>query len=147
MSQQSRSTTTLTFLFTDIEGSTLLWEKHPEAMRVALAQHDAILREAVKTNNGHIVKMTGDGLHAVFRTALESIHTVLAVQLQLAGSLAGLAIKVRMGVHTGETEMRAGDYYGQAVNRAARIMSIAHGGQILLSSLTAELVREHLPVE
>src|SRR5215217_6503763 len=122
MNQQSRASTTLTFLFTDIEGSTLLWEKYPEAMRVTMAKHDAILRDMIETNNGHIVKMTGDGIHAAFGTALDAVHTTLAVQNQLAGLLSDLQIKVRMGVHTGEAEMRAGDYYGQAVNRAARIM-------------------------
>ena len=140
-------TTTLTFLFTDIEGSTQLWESHPEAMKTALAIHDAILREAIESNNGHIIKTTGDGVHAVFGTALEAIRASLAGQSQLRAPLAGLPIKVRMGLHTGEAELRAGDYYGQALNRAARIMSIGHGGQILLSSITAELAREHLPVE
>lgn len=140
-------TTTLTFLFTDIEGSTQLWEKHSEAMRVALPKHDAILHEAIAANNGQIIKTTGDGMHAVFVTALDAIHATLAAQNQLEAPLAGLEIKVRMGLHTCEAEMRAGDYYGQAVNRAARIMSIGHGGQILLSAITAELVREHLPAQ
>ena len=141
------STTTLTFLFTDIEGSTQLWEKHPEAMRVALAKHDAILREAIETNNGHVIKTTGDGVHAVFGAALDAIHAAVIAQSQFRAPLGDLQIKVRMGLHTGEAELRAGDYYGQALNRAARIMSVGHGGQILLSALTAELVREHLPAE
>ena len=112
-----------------------------------MAKHDAILREAIEANNGHVIKTTGDGVHAVFGTALDAIHATLVGQNQLRAPLADLQIQVRMGLHTGEAELRAGDYYGQALNRAARIMSIGHGGQILLSAITAELVREHLPAE
>ena len=143
----SLPTTTLTFLFTDIEGSTQLWEQHPEAMRIALAKHDTILREAIETSNGYVIKTTGDGVHAVFGTALDAISATLLAQNQLQAPLGDLQIKVRMGLHTGEAELRAGDYYGQALNRAARIMSIGHGGQVLLSAITAELVREHLPTK
>ena len=138
---------TVTFLFTDIEGSTELWEKHPEAMRDALAQHDSILREAIESSGGQVIKATGDGVHGVFEKAMDAIHATLAAQRSLREPLCNLSIKVRMGLHSGEAELRAGDYFGQALNRAARIMSVAHGGQILLSSLTAELAREHLPAE
>src|SRR3990170_3411819 len=137
-------TTTLTFLFTDIEGSTQLWEHHPEPMRVVMAKHDAILREAIEANNGHVIKTTGDGVHAVFGTALDAIRATLVAQNQLRAPLADLQIQVRMGLHTGEAELRAGDYYGQALNRAARIMSIGHGGQILISETTLQIAREHL---
>ena len=138
---------TVTFLFTDIEGSTQLWEKHPEEMKSALAKHDSILRKAIETNHGHVIKTTGDGFHAVFTTAIDGINATLTAQhnLQLLISTSSLELKVRMGLHTGEAELRGNDYYGQALNRAARMMSAGHGGQILLSSITAELAREHLP--
>ena len=135
---------TVTFLFTDIEGSTQLWEKQPEAMKSALARHDLILREAVEANHGYFIKKTGDGVHAVFSTALDAIHASVQAQCNLQAPLSDLEIKVRMGVHTGEAELRDGDYYGQSLNRAARIMSVGHGGQILLSAITAGLVREQL---
>jgi predicted ATPase/class 3 adenylate cyclase len=135
---------TVTFLFTDIEGSTQLWEKRPEEMKTALAKHEAILRAAIESNHGYVIKLTGDGLHAVFTTALDAIHATVHAQRDLQTHLSGLELKVRMGVHTGEAELRAGDYYGQSLNRAARIMSIGYGGQILLSAITAGLVQEQL---
>ena len=138
-------TGTVTFLFTDIEGSTQLWEKHPEAMQAVLAKHDAILREAIESNHGHIIKTTGDGVHAVFSTAIDAISSAVSAQHNLNSLISNLPIKVRVGLHTGEAELREGDYYGQALNRTTRIMSAGHGGQILLSSITAELAREHLP--
>ena len=138
---------TLTFLFTDIEGSARLWEKHPGAMKSALAQHDAILRAAVESHQGRVIKSTGDGVHACFNTALDAIHAALRAQQQLQVPLDDLKIPVRMSIHTGEAEMRAGDYYGQALNRAARLMSAAYGGQILVSNATAELARDRLPAD
>jgi predicted ATPase/class 3 adenylate cyclase len=136
---------TVTFLFTDIEGSTQLWEIQPEAMNDALAKHDSILRQTIESNNGHVIKTTGDGFHGVFETAIDAVHATLVAQRALQDPICGLQIKVRMGLHTGEAEIRAGDYHGQALNRAARIMSVGSGGQILLSAVTAELAREHLP--
>ena len=148
---QSFPTGTVTFLFTDIEGSTQLWEDHPQAMKSALAVHDSVLRDAIRENRGALIKMTGDGAHAAFETALDAVNAALYAQYSLHTSqfLEGLALTlpVRMGLHTGEAELRDGDYYGQSLNRAARIMSAAHGGQVLLSSITAELVREHLPAD
>lgn len=142
---------TVTFLFTDIEGSTQLWEKYPAEMHSALAQHDAILRHAIESHHGYVIKTTGDGFHAAFETALDAIQATIEAQRQLQvrsgssqSSGAQVEIKVRMGIHTGEAELRDGDYYGQSLNRSARIMSAGHGGQILLSSITAELTREHL---
>src|SRR5690242_13473854 len=128
---------TVTFLFTDIEGSTKLWEQQPQEMKSVLAQHDSILRAAIESNHGSIIKSTGDGVHAVFAKAFDSISATVQAQLDLS-SLSSL--KVRMGIHTGEAEFRDGDYYGQTLNRAARIMSTGHGGQILLSSITADLI-------
>jgi class 3 adenylate cyclase len=138
---------TVTFLFTDIEGSTQLWENHPEAMRDALAKHDSILREAIESNDGQVIKMTGDGIHSVFEKAIDAVNATLVAQRNLNIPICDLQIKVRMGLHSGEAEQRAGDYHGQVLNRAARIMSVGHGGQILLSAVTAELAREQLPAD
>ena len=140
---------TVTFLFTDIAGSTELWEQYPEVMKSALAHHDSILREAIESHQGKVVKTTGDGVHAVFATALDAVNASIVAQnkLQTSGVLntSEVSLHVRMGMHTGEAELRDGDYYGPPLNRAARIMGVAYGGQILLSSVTAALVSEHLP--
>jgi predicted ATPase/class 3 adenylate cyclase len=139
---------TVTFLFTDIEGSTQLWEQHPEAMQVALARHDALLREIIETQGGRIIKTTGDGLHAVFVRATEGVAATLACQqILVSEAWTGISrpLRVRMGLHTGEAEIRDGDYYGSTINRTARLMSLAVGGQTLLSSATAALVRGQLP--
>ena len=135
---------TVTFLFTDLEGSTRLWELHPEAMRPALALHDTILRKAVAEHDGHTVKTTGDGMHAVFATAHDAVDAAVAIQRALAAeSFDGVGeLRVRVGVHTCEAEERDGDYFGSEVNRAARLMSVAHGGQIVVSLATSALVRE-----
>ncbi len=138
----------VTFLFTDVEGSTQLWEQHPEAMRSALARHDALLRNIIETLGGRVIKTTGDGLHAVFTHPSQSVSAALSCQEALFHeSWSGLPgpIRVRMGLHTGEAELRDGDYYGSVVNRAAGLMSIAAGGQTLLSAATCELAREQLP--
>jgi predicted ATPase/class 3 adenylate cyclase len=141
------SSGTLTFLFTDLEGSTRLWEAHPEAMQGALARHDEILRAAVGANGGQIVKSTGDGVHAVFvgaEGALLAAHDA-QVALDAAAWADTGPLRVRMGVHTGYAELRDGDYFGTTVNRAARLMAVAHGGQVVTSLATAELVRDDLP--
>jgi len=140
-------TGTVTFLFTDIEGSTKLWEQYPLGMKTALATHDAVLKEAIETNHGWIIKTTGDGVHAVFATSLEAIQTASIAQSDLHSRIKNVPIKVRMGIHTGEGQIRDGDFYGTEVNRAARIMGIAHGQQILISEVTAALVRSTLPEE
>src|SRR5436190_2070757 len=139
-------TGTVTFLFTDVEGSTRLWEEQPDAMKGALARHDEIVHEAVRQHTGHIVKTTGDGVHAVFNTAADGV--VAAVDAQLALSAEpwpdATALRVRMGLHTGEADLRDGDYYGPAPNRAARLAATAHGGQIVVSRATEAVVRERL---
>ncbi len=138
-------TGTVTFLFTDIEGSTQLWEKHPEAMKSALAKHDSILRGIFLMHNGQIVKITGDGFHVVFVTAADAVNAAVHSQQALQKEGWGDAvIKARMGLHTGESELRDGDYFGQTPNRAARIMSAGHGGQVLMSDVAAQVAREHL---
>jgi class 3 adenylate cyclase len=152
-------TGTVTFLFTDIEGSTPLWEQRPDAMQAALARHDRLLRHAIESFDGRIVKSTGDGVYAVFAAATDALAACLAAQrcLQEPETSASnvtprgtedrmpLSLRVRMGLHTGAAELRDGDYFGAVLNRAARIMSAAHGGQVLLSAATAELIRRRLP--
>ena len=130
---------TVTFLFTDIEGSTQLWESAPDAMRPALERHDLLLAAAVEAHGGHLVKMTGDGLHAVFDRAGDALAAGVAMQAALAAEPwpDGATVRVRMGVHTGEASERDGDYFGTAVNRAARLMAVANGGQVLCSQSTA----------
>jgi predicted ATPase/class 3 adenylate cyclase len=137
------------FLFTDLEGSTRLWEEEPERMRVALARHDQLARGAVEGNNGKVVKSTGDGIHAVFTDPLDAVRAALALQqsLHAPGATGGLPLAVRCGVHAGIAESRDSDFFGSAVNRAARIMAAAHGGQILVSQTMADLAGQRLPAD
>ena len=136
-------TGTVTFLFTDVEGSSRLWEEFPDAMQDALARHDVIVREAIESHDGQVVKTTGDGFHAAFGTASAAVEAAIDAQLGLAsGSWSETGpVRVRMGVHTGAAEIRDGDYYGTTLNRAARLMSVGHGGQVLASGATSELLR------
>jgi predicted ATPase/class 3 adenylate cyclase len=136
-----------TFLFTDIEGSSRLWETAPERMGPALARHDAIIRGAVERHDGTVVKMLGDGVHAHFDDPLAAIETIVEIQLALAdpASTGGFPLKIRSGIHAGAVTARDHDYYGTTVNRAARIMSSAHGGQILVSHAAADLVEGRVP--
>jgi len=136
-----------TFLFTDIEGSTRLWEREPERMRQALARHDALARGAVESNRGVVVKTTGDGVHAAFDDPLDAIAATLQLQRAIADPRAtnDLPLPIRCGVHAGAVERRDNDFYGSAVNRGARIMSAAHGGQILVSHAVATLIADRLP--
>ena len=137
---------TVTFLFTDLVSSTRLWERHGEAMAAALACHDALLRAAIAAHHGTIVKQTGDGVHAAFARAGDALAAALAAQRALQQEAwADVVVRVRMALHSGEADERDGDYYGLVVNRAARLLEVAHGGQILLSRATAELVEEQLP--
>jgi predicted ATPase/class 3 adenylate cyclase len=139
---------TVTLLFTDIEGSTQLWEQFPAAMQAALARHDVLLRDAIETGGGTVIRTTGDGLHAVFSRVSDSVEAALICQQALAGEAwtdLPHPLRVRISLHTGEAEFRAGDYYGSTPNRTARLMSVAAGGQTLLSAATAELVRDQLP--
>jgi predicted ATPase/class 3 adenylate cyclase len=146
LSMSEFPTGTVTFLFTDLEGSTRLWEEHPEAMKEALARHDVIVREAVEGRGGRVIKTTGDGLHAVFDTAQDAAAAAIGAQRALAEEQWDTTgpLRVRMGLHTGEAEHRAGDYYGPVLNRAARVAGAAHGGQILMSHATEEVLRDHL---
>jgi len=141
------SSAVTTYLFTDIEGSTRLWELEPERMRPALARHDAIARATVEQNRGTVVKMTGDGLHATFDDPLDAVKATIELQKSLSNADAteGIALQVRCGLHAGVDERRDSDYFGRGVNRAARIMTAAHGGQVLLSHAVAVLVADRLP--
>jgi predicted ATPase/class 3 adenylate cyclase len=133
----------VTFLFTDLVDSTRLWDEQPEQMRASLARHDQLLNDAVAAHSGHVVKATGDGVHAVFATARDALVAATAIQSGLAAeSSEDSVLSVRIGIHSGEAEFRDGDYYGTAVNRAARITAAAYGGQILCSGATAELVQD-----
>jgi predicted ATPase/class 3 adenylate cyclase len=140
-------TGTVTFLFSDLEGSTRLWEEHPEAMKGALARHDQILRDAVEGHGGQVVKSTGDGLHAVFGRAEDAVAATVEAQLGLDAErwFETGPLRVRMGLHTGTAETRAGDYFGPALNRAARLAASAHGGQVVVSEATVGVVRDALP--
>lgn len=139
----------VTYLFTDIEGSTRLWEEAPERMRLALARHDALCHAAVERHRGTIVKTTGDGVHAAFDSARDALAAAVDMQIALAAPEAGdgIALRIRCGLHRGVDERRAGDFYGREVNRAARIMSAAHGGQILVSQAVADAVRAAPPAD
>ncbi|MDP3983886.1 MAG: adenylate/guanylate cyclase domain-containing protein [Acidimicrobiia bacterium] len=131
-----------TFLFTDIEGSTRLWEKHQDVMAAALELHDAILSQAVVTNGGRVFKHTGDGMAASFSSPAEATRAAVAAQRSLAKASWPLpmGLRVRMGLHTGEATERDGDYFGTSVNKAARLMGVGHGGQVLLSETTDSML-------
>lgn len=126
-------TGTVTFLFTDVEGSTRRWADDEAAMAAALAEHDSILREVVSECGGVVFKHTGDGICAVFASPTAAVSAASAAQQRLA-------LPVRMGVHTGEATLRDGDYFGPTLNRVARIMDAGHGGQVLISQATAGLI-------
>src|SRR4029077_1055102 len=119
----------VTFLFTDIEGSTRRWEADAEAMRAALLKHDDVLRTAIEEHEGFLFSHTGDGVVAAFPSPRSAVDAAIAAQR-------GLQLPVRMGIATGEAELRDGDYFG-TVLRAARVMAAGHGGQVLLADSTA----------
>jgi class 3 adenylate cyclase len=137
----------MTFLFTDIEGSTRLWEEHPEAMQRLLPRHDELLRQVIEECGGEVFKTVGDQLCAAFSTAPAALVAALAGQRALQAEVwpEALALRVRIVLHTGAVEQRAGDYFGPVLNRVARLLAAGHGGQVLLSVATQELVRDHLP--
>ena len=143
---RGRPTGTVSFLFTDIEGSTPLWERHPEAMRAALERHDAILRAAIEAHGGFVFSTAGDAFSAAFQTPGDAVGAALDAQraLQAEPWPDEAPVRVRMGVHLGTVQERDGDYFGSAVNRAARLMGLAHGGQVLVSLAVEELVRDDL---
>ena len=123
----------MTFLFTDIEGSTRRWEADAGEMRTALAAHDQVLRTAIEAHGGWLFKHTGDGVCAAFASPRSAVDAAVAAQRELE-------LPVRMGIATGEAELRDGDYFGAVLNRAARLMAAGHGGQILVAESTAGLL-------
>jgi predicted ATPase/class 3 adenylate cyclase len=129
----ARPTGTVTFLFTDIEGSTARWESDPDGMRRALAAHDDVLRTAIEAKGGWLFKHTGDGVCAAFASPRAAVDAAMIAQRSLT-------LPVRMGIATGDAEQRGDDYFGPAPNRADRVMAAGHGGQILVAAATAALV-------
>lgn len=138
---------TVTFLFSDIEGSTKLWDSFPEQMQSALARHDLLMRKAIGGASGHVFKTIGDAFCAAFPTAHQALEAALAAQLALSSEKwpTETPIRVRIALHTGAAESRDDDYFGQPVNRVARLLATAHGGQTVLSQATYVLVRDTLP--
>ena len=141
-------TGTITFLFTDIEGSTRLWEQYPLAMKGAFARQEAILRGAIQANGGYTYKMIGDAFQCAFPTALQALQAAIDGQRTIYSEPWPAEIgevRVRMALHTGVTEEREGDYVGPLLNRVARLLSAGYGGQVLLTQSTYELLRDILP--
>src|SRR5579872_3973410 len=140
-------TGTVTFLFTDIEGSTQRWEQHRDAMAVAVKRHDELLRSIIEKHGGFIFKTVGDAFCAAFARADDALAAAVECQRALGtvdfSEVDGL--QVRMAIHCGSAHERDNDYSGPAVNRTGRLMSIGHGGQVLLSSIVQKLVGTNLP--
>jgi predicted ATPase/class 3 adenylate cyclase len=138
---------TVALLFTDIEGSSARWETHRDAMAQALERHDAVLRTALERHGGIVFKTVGDAFCCVFSTASDAIASAYEAQRAIAqedfSSIGGL--RVRMAVHTGPADVRAGDYFGPTINRVARLLSIGHGGQVLVSGIAKELAEGCMP--
>ena len=148
MPDLSVNTAVLTFLFSDVEGSTPLWETQSDAMSGALAQHDALMLEAIKASGGAVFKTVGDAFYAVFDQPEAAFAAALAAQTALTAqqwALEGSVLSVRMALHTGQAERRDGDYFGAALSRVARMLGTGHGGQVLLSETTAAHVSGSLP--
>jgi predicted ATPase/class 3 adenylate cyclase len=142
------SSQTLTFLYTDIQSSTRLWEQFPESAEKVIPQHDRILRGAIEKHGGSVFRTVGDGLCAVFRNGSGAVAAALDAQLALRGESWGEIgeLPVRMAIHTGEVESYGQDYAGSALNRIGRLLGLTHGGQILLTHATQLLVRDTLPL-
>ena len=139
----------VTFLFTDVEGSTHMWEESPDLMMKALEQHDHAIDKAVADNNGVSVKPRGEGdsRFVVFQSAHDAVTATAEMQRHLAAVdwVTPTQLRVRASLHTGTADLQLGDYYGSVVNRAARLRAIAHGGQTIMSGATYELVQDRLP--
>ena len=140
-------TGTVTFLFTDIEGSTLWWESHPEWMRDAFVRQELILRAAAAKHGGYVYKMIGDAFQIAFDTAQAALQATIDAQRALHAQSWGEfgPLRIRMALHTGVTEERGDDYVGPVLNRLGRLLSVSQGGQILVSQATHELVYDSLP--
>jgi predicted ATPase/class 3 adenylate cyclase len=139
---------TVTFLLTDLEGSTRLWEQDPEAMKVAMIRHDELLEKAIAANQGEVFSRMGDGMAAVFATARDAIAAAAAIQRALLDEPWHTAkpLRARIGLHTDEAVIvDDGGYASLPINRCSRLMTAAHGGQVVLSGATEVLVRDQLP--
>lgn len=149
MANLSRRSEVLTVLLTDIEGSTQLWDQHHAAMAAALQTHDSVLSDEISRAGGIVVTSRGEGdsFFAVFPLATGAVSAALAIQQRLATTNwpDGIEIRVRIAVNTGEVDLRNDDYFGSAINRAARIRALAKGGQTLVGSSTASIVGDLLP--
>ena len=145
--EAARPTGTVTFLFSDIEGSTVRWERDSTAMEAALARHDALVREALEAHGAYVFKTVGDAFCAAFEKASNAIAAALDAQRALAAAdfSAVEGVRARMALHTGRSAERDGDYFGPTVNRVARLLAIGHGGQVLLSGDCTELLQDELP--
>ncbi len=143
--QKLPTTGVLTFLFTDIEGSTIRWERYPEAMQTAIVHHDNLMYNIVEKHHGMVFKTVGDAFYVVFDSANNAINAAIEAQRLLSLAVWDEdinPIRVRIALHTGEAEHRGADYFGQTLNRVARILSSAHGGQMLLSQVTYRLIKD-----
>ncbi|HEY6326629.1 MAG TPA: adenylate/guanylate cyclase domain-containing protein [Candidatus Cybelea sp.] len=140
-------TGTVTFAFTDIEGSTARWERNRAAMREALHRHNTILRAAIEQHGGRVFKTVGDAFCAAFARADDAVAAMAAAQQTLVAEDFSVidGLRVRAAIHTGLADERDGDYFGPTVNRVARLTAIGHGGQILISGVTRDLAHESLP--
>jgi predicted ATPase/class 3 adenylate cyclase len=143
----ARPTGTVTFLFSDIEGSTARWERYPAEMQRAVRRHDELMHSAVESHDGYVFKQIGDAFCVAFARPADAVAATLDAQRELAadGFSTVDGLKVRVAIHTGATDERDGDYFGQAVNRVARLLTIGHGGQVLVSGVTTDLVQGALP--
>ena len=143
----ARPTGTVTFLFSDIEGSTQHWERQRAAMPAVLRRHDELIDKAIEANGGHVFKKVGDAFCAAFWRAPDALAAAADAQRALAAedwnTVGGLS--VRMALHSGTTDEREGDYFGPTVNRVARLVAVAHGGQVVVSDATAALLRGTMP--
>jgi predicted ATPase/class 3 adenylate cyclase len=135
----------VTFLFTDLEGSTALWDRYPDLMPQALAVHDVRIRRIVDAHNGYVFTTAGDSFAVAFSSAQSAVMAAFEIQRSMSEPAEGLDFRVRIGVHSGTATLRDGDYFGGAVNRAARVEGCAHGRQIVISERTVELVGSELP--
>jgi class 3 adenylate cyclase len=142
---------TFTFLFTDMEDSSRAWLRDQRAMGAATARHDELIEHRVAQHGGHVVRPPGEGdsRFAVFARASDAVAAACAIQVDFQVERWSIErpLRIRIAVHTGEADKRLGDYYGPAVNQCAALRSIAYGGQVLLSNITAELVRGTLPAD
>jgi predicted ATPase/class 3 adenylate cyclase len=144
----TQPTGTITFLFTDIVGSTRLWEEQPGLMESTVARHDELLRTTIESYDGYVFTTAGDGFAAAFSDPLDAVTAALTTQQSLGSESWGVGeLVVRMGLNTGVAQEREGDYFGPAVNRTARIADAGHGGQVLVSQTTRDLAVDRLPDE